>query len=64
MKPKDLQEYYKTSYQFNKDTGMAANSFLNWIKWGYIPYAPQKKLEKLTNGALVADWSDSQPKEK
>ncbi len=56
MIPDDLKSYFKTGYNFHQKTKMSENSYHNWFKWGYIPYASQKKIEKLTNGDLVAVW--------
>ena len=58
MKPEDVRNLYKTCYRFRAHTKMSANSFTNWNKWGFIPFKSQKKLEKLTNGALKAVWED------
>ena len=52
----EVARYYKSSYFFNKQTGMAPNSYLNWIKWGYIPIVSQHKLEELSGGILKADF--------
>jgi hypothetical protein len=60
MKPRDVKEYFKTGYKFSRATKMSDNSMHNWIKWGYVPYVSQKKLEIITDGDLVAEWD---PKE-
>ena len=64
MTPKDVKKYYKSSYSFSNKTGMAPNSFLNWLKWGYIPLDSQVKLEQLTNGELKATWNKALDKGK
>lgn len=61
MTPIDVYEYYDGDLNFHHKTKMARNSVRNWIKWGYIPYVSQKKLERLTNGKLVAVWEHSEP---
>jgi hypothetical protein len=52
----ELINSYKSSYAFHKQTGMAPHSYLNWIKWGYIPIVSQHKLEELSGGMLKADF--------
>lgn len=58
MTPEELKKHFKTGYAFYKKTGMSHNSFENWIKWGFVPYLSQKKIEKITNGLLKAEWED------
>ena len=58
MTPKDVKKYYKTGYNFHMKTKMSDNSLHNWIKWGYVPFASQKRIEKITSGELVAVWVD------
>jgi hypothetical protein len=58
MTPKEVKKYFKTGYNFHKITKMSDNSMHNWIKWGYVPFVSQKKLEKITEGKLVAEWVD------
>ena len=60
MKPEDVLKVYRTKYNFHKETGMAASSLGNWLKWGYIPEAAQYKLERITNGKLKTEWSDKE----
>jgi predicted site-specific integrase-resolvase len=60
MKPKDIEDYFKTGYAFSKHTNMSANTLTNWIKAGYIPYASQKRIEKVTDGQLVAEWDEKE----
>ena len=57
MKPKDVKKYYKTGYQFHKETGMSPSTLANWIKWGFVPDASQYKLERLTKGYLKTEWT-------
>jgi hypothetical protein len=51
----EVKQYFGTTYQFNKKTGMHHASFSNWEKKGYIPIKTQIKLEKITNGELKAN---------
>jgi hypothetical protein len=57
MTAEDVIKYYRTQYNFNKVTKMAAATLRNWIKWGYVPEASQYKLERLTNGELKTEWT-------
>ena len=59
MNPKQVKKYFKTQYNFHKVTGMSAATLGNWIKWGFVPEASQLKIERITNGALKADWDDN-----
>lgn len=56
MTPQDVKDYYRSKYNFRKQTGMSCSSLGNWLKWGYIPYESQKKVEKACNGVLKAEW--------
>ncbi len=56
MKPSEVKEYFVTGYRFQLATGMTANSFDNWMKWGYIPMHSQCRLEEFTNGKLKANF--------
>ena len=56
MTPADVKEYYRTGYNFRKHTGMSCSSLGNWLKWGFIPYDSQKKIEKESKGKLKAKW--------
>lgn len=58
MKPKEVKKYFKSLYRFNKETGMSASTLGNWIRWGFVPVTSQLKIERITNGALKADWDD------
>jgi len=60
MTIRELRAYYATGYAFNKDTGMAANSFEVWCKQGFIPVHSQLKVEKFTGGELVARIEDGE----
>jgi hypothetical protein len=52
MTPQEVWNYYGSSYQFHKKTGMSNASIVNWMKWGFVPENSQYKLERLTNGVL------------
>jgi hypothetical protein len=56
----ELKEEFGTSYAFNKQTGMAANSYQNWLRWGFIPLLSQLKIEKATQGRLPARIEDGE----
>lgn len=57
MKPEEVKKFYKTKYNFHKETSMSANTLGNWLKWGYVPEAAQYKLERLTQGKLKTEWT-------
>lgn len=57
MTPKDVYDYFGSAYRFNKITKIAANSLLNWMRWGFVPENAQYKVERLTNGALKTQWT-------
>jgi hypothetical protein len=60
MKPKDVKKYYRNGYNFEKVTGMSANSLRNWLKWGFVPENSQYKLERLTKGELKTEWTENE----
>jgi hypothetical protein len=57
MTLEDIKKYYGSSYQFMKITGYTHTNFNAWKKKGYVPYLMQGKLQALTEGALVADYT-------
>ncbi len=59
MKPGEVLEHYKSCHYFNKYTGMSASSLFNWLKWGYIPFESQKRIEEISKGELNAVWEDA-----
>ena len=59
MTPKDVKEFYRSNYNFNKQTGMSSTTLANWLKWGFVPEAAQYKLERITKGKLKTQWSDN-----
>ena len=58
MTPSEVKDFYKSFYRFNKQTNMSKSTLLNWCKWGFVPYAAQRKIEILTKGKLEARWED------
>ncbi len=54
----DIKQYFGSSYNFNKKTGMSHVNFVNWQKKGYIPLCTQIKLQQLTANGLIADIND------
>lgn len=56
-----VKEYYGTSYNFEKETDMSHTNFVTWAMRGYIPYASQRRLERLTKGKLKASQDDTRP---
>jgi hypothetical protein len=57
LKPNDVLKYYRTRYNFGKETGMSANTLSNWIKKGVVPEDAQYRLERITKGQLKTEWS-------
>lgn len=55
MKLSEIKQYFGSSYQFYKKTGMQHSNYLNWERKGFIPIKTQLRLEQLTNGILKAD---------
>lgn len=58
VKPEEVKKYYGSKYNFNKETGMSANTLGNWLKWGRVPEGAQYKLERLTGGKLKTEWTE------
>lgn len=57
VKPEDVKAYYKSQYNFRKETGMSTSTLANWLKWGRVPEDAQYKLERLTGGKLKTEWT-------
>jgi len=57
MKPEDVKTYYRSQYNFGKETGMSAATLGNWLRWGYVPEESQYKVERLTKGKLKTEWT-------
>ncbi len=62
MTPQEVFDFYKSTYQFAKITGMCHASLINWLKSGYVPEGSQYKLERLSKGKLKTQWSDDENK--
>lgn len=60
MKPSDVKKYYGSGYNFRKQTKMSDSSLHNWVKWGFIPFKAQKRIEELTQFELIAVWDDKE----
>jgi ABC-type long-subunit fatty acid transport system fused permease/ATPase subunit len=56
MTTDELKNYFVTGYRFKLKTGMAINTFQNWMKWGYVPMDAQCRIEEFTRGELKADF--------
>ena len=56
-----VKEYFGTSYNFEKETDMSHTNFVAWGIRGFIPYASQRRIERITNGKLKADKDDTRP---
>lgn len=61
MTIEELKKYYVNGNQFEIRTLMSANSFRNWISWGYIPLYSQYHIEKLTKGKLKSNPEHARP---
>lgn len=55
MTPQEVKDYYRSSYNFNKVTGMSCATLNNWIRKGYVPCDAQYKLESWTHGVLKVE---------
>lgn len=60
VKPKDVKDYYRTLYNFRKETGMATATLANWLKWGFVPENAQYKVERITKGKLKTEWTEKE----
>lgn len=60
MTIEELRAYYRNGYIFNKVTGMSGNSYLSWVRQGYVPIVSQLKIEQMTSGELVARLEDGE----
>ena len=61
MTPDEVKEHFKTGYNFRKSTGMSDNTLANLLKWGYVPFKSQRKIQKLTDGILIAVLDEREP---
>ena len=46
---------YGSGYGLCKALGISTQNYTRWRKQGWIPQAQQLRLEKITNGKLIAD---------
>lgn len=54
----EVLKFFGSYRKFSNITKMSTSNIVNWRKRGYIPFKTQKKLEKISNGALQAEWKD------
>ena len=59
MTPEEIKKYYRTNYNFEKETGISANTLANWLKWARVPKESQYKLERITNGLFKTEWTQN-----
>lgn len=52
----EIKRFYGTSYMFHKKTGMAHSNYRNWESSGFIPMKAQVKIQRLSKGALIAEY--------
>lgn len=64
MKPEDVKKYYKSAYNFHKQTKMSRTSYQNWNSNGFVPIKSQIKLHQLTKGALKVELPELPEEEK
>lgn len=55
MTLKEVYEYFGSGYKIAAALGISNCAIYGWNQRGRVPYAQQKKLEKLTKGALKTD---------
>lgn len=55
MTIQEIEEYFKTGYNFAKETGMSHTAFMKWKRGRKISYEAQRYIEYHTNGELKAD---------
>jgi hypothetical protein len=59
MTLEDLKSYFINGNQFEAKTGLSHVNWHNWFKKkGYIPIGSQRRIEKITQGALKASLED------
>lgn len=56
MTPEDVKTFYRTFYNFRKQTGMSINTIKRWLEKGLVPELYQYRLERETKGILKADY--------
>lgn len=55
MKPQDVRDHFGTWRKAMEELCLSKNTFLYWGRKKKIPYATQKRIEKMTKGKLKAD---------
>jgi hypothetical protein len=55
MTIQEIEEYFKTGYNFAKETGMSRTAFIKWKNGKGISWETQKYIEFITKGELKAD---------
>lgn len=56
MKFDEVVAYFKTGYNLHKLTGLSHNRIGDWRKKGFVPIIAQMRIEKATEGALMASF--------
>lgn len=51
----DLKKFFINGNRFEIETGISHVNWHNWKARGYIPIKSQMKLQKITQGKLIAD---------
>jgi hypothetical protein len=59
MKPDDVKKYYRSTYNFMKETGISSSTLCNWLRLGFVPKNSQYRLEHITKGELKTQWSEN-----
>jgi len=59
MKIKEIEDYFGSSVNFVKKTGMARTCWFAWRRKGFVPIKSQFRLEAITGGQLKADYKDA-----
>ncbi len=57
MTLEDVLEHFGTGYNLEKLHGISHTNIRVWRAKGYVPIESQLRLERLTEGALLADLS-------
>ena len=53
----EVKNFFGSSYEFSKKTGMAHTNYLNWKRKGYIPYVTQQRLHEISHGKLLVKYN-------
>lgn len=58
----EVFEYHNSSWsEVARELGIGVNTYLNWRKIGYIPYATQRRIQITTGSALKANHEHAKP---